>query len=228
MKKIKQLVLGIGLIAFSGLGQAAFIEVENLTASWGSIVADPISGTITTAGNGTGTASMSWGVGVGGGPQSGYVFQTVANPFSGNVPPNTGNFLLGTFTHNNFPIFAPSLASAVLTLTADIKVDGVSQGSLDFLYDFTHDETPNTGGGNCCDDIVTIAFNDLSDSFLVDGVMYTMNIVDGSSNFSTVEGQANSFSIAANITASAVPNAATIALFGMGLLAFGAVGRRKA
>jgi len=233
MSIFRSFALCLGLFLFSGTSHATLISIDSLTAEW--INTNPVSG-ITNSGAGT-SASIYWGDPATAGGQSGYLFETVATPIVNEVPPNSGDFLLGSWTHFNNPIYAttnlPALQAATLQLTANISADSSSLGSFNFLYDFTHHETPNganpcANGGqnnvgvniNGCADIVDIVFNDLSNSFSVDGTHFTLNLAAGSSKFETIEKQKNTFDVFAKITAS-VPTPTTLLLFGLGLFGLG-------
>jgi uncharacterized surface anchored protein len=126
-------------------------------------------------------------------------------------------------------------------LSAEISVDSVSQGIRDFYFDFTHNETSNNanpcanggtnGAGeniNGCADIVDINYNKLSDSFLVDGTLFTLNLVEGSAHFETVESSTNTFDVHASIVATSivVPEPSSLILMASGMIGLG-VSRKK-
>ena len=233
MTRLKYLTLGFSLILFSGASQAALISISSLTAEW----INPMGGGSTVNITGPGpSATIYWGNDAGHG-QSGYHFDTEATPIDNEVPPSTGDFLLGNWTHYNNPIYAPTLESVTLKLTADIDANGSFLGSFDFFYDFMHFETPNNadpcangddnGEGvniNGCGDIVDVIFNDLSESFEIDGALFTLNLVPSSSYFETIEKDDNTFQVFANITA--VPTPSSVFLLGLGLIGLGFAHRR--
>lgn len=244
LTKTRNSLIAFCLLAFSGVSNADTIEFNSILATWIDI--SPVAG-VSTSGQGTDFASMRWGTPpVDGDPQSGYDFAASATPFAVVVPPSpSADFVLGEFAHLNNPIFAPSLESATLQLDIDLKVNSTPIGVLSFFFDFTHTETPNganpcangdpNGTGvniNGCADIVTITFNDLSDTFELGGTLYTLNITgfmtDGGlvQGFETIEAQANYADIMANIAIAQVPEPGTLALFGLGLLGLG-FARRK-
>src|SRR4051794_26411696 len=89
--------------------------------------------------NGLGTANVKWGVPAGGG-QSGYRFTGQTT----EVLTDGTEFVLGTFTHDNFPVygFQPN------QFDVDLRVNVVfNDGALirDFSFRFHHNETPNVG-----------------------------------------------------------------------------------
>jgi hypothetical protein len=208
----------------TGFAQAGLVSITSLNASWLNI--DPVS--IVAVGNGTTTATMSWGSGTGSG-HSGYGFTTATTPIDNFLPPSpSGAFDLGTWTHFNNPITGTTLSTARLQLAATIFVDGVSQCIKNFLFDFSHNETPN--GGTCeattpgvnvngCADIVTIAYSLDSDTFAVGDDVYTLNILAGSTYFETMEAADNAFVVEGELTlrSSVVPEPSALMLMGLGL-----------
>ena len=160
----------------------------------------PNSGIVITNAPSPGTSQIRWGDPYSPpGLQSGYDFTpagggTVA--FNFNVPGSSAPGLLGVFNHLNFPIFDPQyLDSVTLNVSAHIILTDASGnhdlGVLNFVFDFTHDETPNGGipggpfSGTCpygpangtginingCADRVTVTSNAASQVFNIDGVL---------------------------------------------------------
>ncbi|MEJ2742983.1 MAG: choice-of-anchor K domain-containing protein [Gammaproteobacteria bacterium] len=188
MKKINKFTCGLlcaGALSVSSFANASVVKFSGLTASWINI--DPVA--ISVSGNGTDTASMAWGTPLlTQGPQSDYVFETASTPFQVELPPSpSAAFDLGTWTFNNNPLSPNTdivndiLRSATLQLDTTIEVDGTSVGTKSFFFDFTHIETPNNDDPcangdannvdnniNGCADIVTVAANSLSESFLLE------------------------------------------------------------
>ena len=84
---MKQLLIAAFAVIFgAGMLQAAVIDVTSITGMWGNVQGAPA----TNAG------------------QSGYRFTASSTPFTAVSSP----FQLGVFTHNNFPIYAPSITGA--------------------------------------------------------------------------------------------------------------------
>lgn len=221
---------------------AAPVSFSNITGSWSSV--DPAG--ITISDNGTANPSMRWGTPFEQPDQSGYDFNAAAD-FSVGVPPNT-DVNLGTFSHLNNPITGTSLNTATLTVAIDIVVDGIAQGSRSFMFDFTHNETPNgddpcaNGGANGvgvningCADMVSVTNNNLSEDFLIDGLLYTIAIVGFKvggnivTSFETIEEMTNTAQLIGRVTVAEVPIPAAIPLFLSGIagLGFAARMRRK-
>lgn len=216
----------------TGFAQAGLVSITSLNASWFNI--NPNS--ITALGNGTTTATISWGTGSG---QSGYGFTTSTTPINNSLPPSpSGAFDLGTWTHFNNPITGTTLSSATLQLAANIFVDGVDQGIKNFLFNFSHNETPNSGtcaattpgvNVNGCADIVNVVYSLDSDTFVVGSDVYTLNILAGSSYFETMEQADNAFVIQGELAlrSSVVPEPSALMLMGLGLGMLSFVGSKR-
>lgn len=193
---------------------------------------------------------MRWGSPVTGSGQSGYDFSFAGAPITVDVPPNSGAFGLGTFSHVNLPIFAGTgvLASATLALDAAIEIAGMPRGVFSFNFDFLHNETNNgdnpcADGGpngvgvndNGCADIVTVTTSSLSENFIVDGLVYTINVLgfstDGgatiSSIFRTRESAINLAEIYGSVSVAEIPVPGALPLLLSGLAGFVAMRRRR-
>ena len=232
-------IAAVALVSLSTAASAALIVLDPLAASW--INVNPAAG-ITVDNSDPTAPTLRWGTSTGSG-QSGYDFETAATPLNIVLPPTpSADFSLGDFTHHNNPITGTSLTSATLQIEAGVTVDGVDVGTRTFLFDFTHEETPNgadpcangepNGSGvnvNGCADIITVTTSTLSDSFLVGGVEYTLSITGFQatsgpdagtivSSFETVEEATNTAVILANADLTEVPEPITLLMFGSGLL----------
>jgi hypothetical protein len=210
--------------------QAASVFISSVTGTWTAATSAPPGGV-----SGVGTSQISWGVPAGGGGQSSYTF-------AGSAPPpfpvlQNVAFQLGTFTHANNPIFAPSLTNATLTVAFAGTVNG-NPFNTSSVFQFTHNETPNEGGGNCCNDIVTAITNPgATTSVLVEGVLYAFTFTgfqyggNTLTSFSTVEGQNNlanlfgSFVETSSIPGVPIPGA--LPLFASGLVGLGMLAWRR-
>ena len=179
--------------------------------------------------------------------------------FTGVAPPQQTGFSLGqtfnvgTFTHNNNPIFAPSLNTAELTVNSQIVV---KQGATELgtfnvvsVFDFAHWETVNNadpcadGGANGsgvnvngCADRVTFTTNvGQSTGFEVGGVEYILNLtgflINGSvaDEFWTTEAASNPAFLKGAVVdrTTVVPIPAAAWLFGSALIGAVGLGRRN-
>jgi len=231
----------------AGQASAGVVTLDAITAAW----IDPAPATgISSSGAGTDSPSLRWGTSTGYG-KSGYDFEAAATPIDLVLPPTPSpTFTLGEFTHLNYPITGTSLSEVTLQVSTDISIDGMSQGVKDFFFDFTHFETPNAdnpcangapngSGVNAwgCADLVTIGFNDLSETIMVGDSAYTLTVqgfmtddgfVEG---FQTKEKMKNKAQIIAQLSldtrSTPVSEPAGLALFGLGAVGFFIARRRR-
>ncbi|GIG66859.1 hypothetical protein Pen01_31540 [Phytomonospora endophytica] len=113
--------------------------------------------------SGLGTEHVTWGIPAGAG-QSGYVFQ------GGTVPVRTDGteFVLGTYTHENFPIQGMPQPQFDVDLTVHVVFEDGTEA--DFAFRFHHNETPNTGPAP--EDIVDLPMFVSPQTVTLDGIPY--------------------------------------------------------
>jgi hypothetical protein len=117
---------------------------------------------------GLGTSNVRWGVPAGGG-QSGYRFAGL----SVEVLLDGTEFTLGTFTHDNFPVYGFQPNQFDVDLRVHVEFDG---GVLarDFSFRFHHNETPNVGPAP--EDLVDLPTLQSPETVEIDGEEYALVI----------------------------------------------------
>jgi len=262
--KLRTSIAAVALALISAPAFADDVKLTNVLGQWSNAITDQGANLVTLSpGQPSDPAKVQWGTPFAPNTmQSAYVFDAANAGLTLTVipPGSSGIGILGTFTHENFPITPPTLQSIQLAVFTDIAVNqggpDVPLGNFAFVFDFTHDETPNGGvpggpftgscpyGGaqgagvniNGCADRVTVSPVDDQTVFTIGSVQYTLTILgfsnDGcastSSSFLTIENKTNSADICAQVTAVTrdIPEPGSLALVGLALLAAGFI-RRK-
>lgn len=232
MKHLKYLAAA-ALLAAASFGASA-VTMSDITGCWHSAVGAPA----VITGCDTGSTTATWGTAATSGGRSSYNFTAEPTPF--NIPVDTV-FDLGTFTHRNFPIFPPSITS--ISLDVDYTVVGL--GTRTGTFDFLHEETVNAppcaypGGAPCADRVRLVNTTAPDQVFTVGGVDYLLDIIGFKvgaftfSQFITFENLANGAVLQAQLVdrstrTNLVPEPEPIALLGLGLVALGFAGRKRA
>ncbi|MDX1588560.1 MAG: THxN family PEP-CTERM protein [Oleiphilaceae bacterium] len=173
IKPLKTLIVS-SLLLLGVNANAAVIDINTVTGEWISTVGG--GATVT----GLGTNEVRWG-NPASAEKSGLRFDGAAPPVISDVGLDNP-FSVGDLTHLNFPVFVPAASEARLELTVGLSVNGVSRTSQ-FQYDLVIEESPNVTGdcpdfhnaGNPpCDDRVSVMNRVTSDSFLIDGELFTL------------------------------------------------------
>ena len=227
-KKLVLAVLGCVACAWTN---ASALTITKVAGSW--VNADPAGDiTINNSGPSGGISTARWGTDTGFG-QSGYDFVSRSTSFE--VEADGTLFALGDFTHQNWPITAPSLN------TIDLKLDLASLGIFDLsaTFNFTHDETPNDPGPPVSNDLVTLSNPTVSHEFAIGSTSYYFSLIGFSQDagaslatfFSTIEEQNNTATLYAQITdrstSQPIPEPTTMLLFGTSLIGLAGAKLRK-
>ncbi len=166
-----------GLVAFflaATTAQAATLTISSIEGIWRNPV--PVV-------EGGETSNLRWGVPAGSG-KSGYDFEPAADEVSAT---SDENFVLGTFSHLNFPVFAPFLSS--VDLEVSFRVEGLDD-PLTSVFSFEHLETVNdrarcpNGAANgvganvagCADRVSAVLNLARSEIFSIDGQNYVLDV----------------------------------------------------
>lgn len=163
----------VAALTIAAPAMSASLTIQSIDGDWQNATPDV---------TGEGTSQIRWGTPAGYG-QSGYDFDAAGDM---SVEDET-SFVLGTFTHLNFPIRGTLLTS--VELSVQFMVDGVAD-AITSVFSFDHWETYNqantcaNGAGqgvgvnsNGCADRVTATSNEgMSEEFTIDGITYVLDV----------------------------------------------------
>ncbi|MCX6093058.1 MAG: THxN family PEP-CTERM protein, partial [Candidatus Bipolaricaulota bacterium] len=199
--------VGLGRSAFVALLISLAVVASGILAAGQSLTVTSVTGIFTNtkltngnAASGDGTASIRWGTATQG-SRSGYDFVAAAVSALGPGAP----VVIGTFTHQNWPISGETLKTGTLKVTIAFSDQRITDPSIDITIPLTHDETPNQANPcaypsgpnqNGCADAVTIG-TVTSEPIVIGGVLCTVSVWfgNGSTQFLTAEQAANSISL---------------------------------
>ena len=215
--------LGAGALILSLAGSAHAISVTS-AGTWSNPT-----GTAANV-NGVGTDTIAWGTSSGYG-QSSWNFDGVSDNLGANFAGEI--FKLGTFTHDNNPIYNYNFTGADLTI--DLQIVNGTTYTQSFDFTFGHNETLNSPCEGGCPDVVTIPLATAHEALVIGGQSYQLNIVGFSTSpggpivtqFITDEKKSNTAMLYASLSLNPVPEPGAALLFAVGgLVVAGSLRRR--
>lgn len=185
MKLLSKSLLAAGALAISAFAQGATVTQwsADVTGIWSSYAPNP-------GVSNPNPQTLQWGVPAAPNTQQSSLIitnppanQTVDTYIGGGMPPAAFTVPTISLTHNNRPIFAPSLTDATLRLTLDltpIAPPGATQIIPPVNYDIRFLETTNAApctvtSPTPCNDIFVLLEGLLNTSFVYDSQTYFIN-----------------------------------------------------
>lgn len=192
MTKWPALLAGVVITSSPAFAETIEITFGNFTGEWLNAVTSDGGDSTSTSGTETDPV-LSWGRPATSEGQTSYTFESEAafTTLFDSSAETSDIFNLGTFTHSNNPIYSPTLVSVDLKLTTTVQVGDLEAAPVEFLFSFSHDETPNSASPCKYDDSTQPGVNDngCADSITLTSSLFTQTFTIGNTDYTiAIEG----------------------------------------